>query len=512
MVGGNVYANYSVVELATDAYLQTGYNLTMTHDTFPYYVGLNWWSTIQPFETLPGPKSLAVVFENNTIGTQYYNATLEAQWSNYSSGAAHRYPTSNFDFAQGYGAVPADYAKSGSITVSHNTFEPRAMGPMSYLFLIDEPYVNQNVTSNLFANNLAFDQGPSRLTSMPFSSDIAYHGTFLNLTGNWFLDLSNATVPFFSLPYSGNADPRSSTQVRLSGNRYFYSVWDGESGLYQGGPQQGRFFGPASRVESITGDGYPVDSSFAYGVTLTANGTMEESDTATLVFNESLQVKSPIVSGESYAGPNSANSTIPWGDWAYGVAPDVNASTGVPVVAYSNGLAAGPQPNFFWDGYNYSEQVEPSYIEIGVNSSAAPPVQLVLQEPAIDAGQTMALYVTNNYTGQSSGPISVTLGNYGQYVATYNPATDPAEVIFSLGPLPGCTGPNCRQPSPPSGTHGPTTFTFTFAVTLFFVVGAILMAAGVVTIFFAKGVVVVGGIMFAIGLGMLVLGGYVGLS
>ena len=71
------------------------------------------------------------------------------------------------------------------------------------------------------------------------------------------------------------------------------------------------------------------------------------------------------------------NTTIKQsGDYLYNVTPDVNTLSGTPTISYSNGLVGGPQPNFTWQGYKYTESVEPSYIQVGTNSTKAPPVDL----------------------------------------------------------------------------------------------------------------------------------------
>ena len=109
----------------------------------------------------------------------------------------------------------------------------------------------------------------------------------------------------------------------------------------------------------------------------------------------------------------------------YQVAPDVNALSGTPTISYSNGLVGGPQPNFEWKGYNYSESVEPTYIQVGVNSSKAPSIGLQFQGIA---GALYDIEMFNNGSLISSYQESAT--SLGVLNATYNPATMPLDPVF----------------------------------------------------------------------------------
>ena len=113
--------------------------------------------------------------------------------------------------------------------------------------------------------------------------------------------------------------------------------------------------------------------------------------------------------------------------WYYNITPDVTIAGGTPTISYSNGLVGGPQPNFTWDGYKYSESVEPTYIQVGVNSANAPPVNLQFNG-APNTAYSIAMYDN----GQLIDYTNVTSNANGVVTFTYNPATMPLDPVFEL--------------------------------------------------------------------------------
>ena len=108
-------------------------------------------------------------------------------------------------------------------------------------------------------------------------------------------------------------------------------------------------------------------------------------------------------------------------------------------------MNGGPQPNFIWKGYNYSESVEPTYIKVGVNSSKAPSIDLQFSGvpgikylvQAFSRGSEFESFVEN---ASSSGILN----------ATYNPATMPLDPTFEVSPYVAPLPPyNPVQPTPP---------------------------------------------------------------
>ena len=98
------------------------------------------------------------------------------------------------------------------------------------------------------------------------------------------------------------------------------------------------------------------------------------------------------------------------------------------MVSQTNGLVSGPQPNFVWDGYNYSESVEPSYIAVGANSSKAPPVDVQFTG-LVDGDTYGVVYYDNGIAFQQS---QVVAGVNGTITAAFDPATMPLDPIISL--------------------------------------------------------------------------------
>lgn len=131
--------------------------------------------------------------------------------------------------------------------------------------------------------------------------------------------------------------------------------------------------------------------------------------------------------GTSYGGQQNPN-TYGYGGWEYNITPDVNTLSGTPTISYANGLVGGPQPNFIWKGYNYSESVEPSYIQVGVNSSKAPSIVIQFQG---NPGQQYYVQVINGNSMVENISV-VGQQNTGTVDVTYNPAIMPLDPIFNF--------------------------------------------------------------------------------
>ena len=115
-----------------------------------------------------------------------------------------------------------------------------------------------------------------------------------------------------------------------------------------------------------------------------------------------------------------------------------------PVISYYNGLVGGPQPNFEWKGYDYTESVEKDYIKIGVNSSSAPNVTLSFKATPGE------LYDVNMVNGNNTTLVEQVLSNNGYINVTYNPAKMPLDPTFSVSPV-TCVVAPAPPPLPPGG-------------------------------------------------------------
>ena len=200
------------------------------------------------------------------------------------------------------------------------------------------------ITHNVFYNNQSY--GPNAFESYPGPGnisegsqvDIMVFGQYsqentYNISGNYFLNLNNGMNPIFSVIQNYH----STASIY---NNYFY-------------------YKPAHSF-AVT---FPLPTNYFYSYQIGV-GTKQKTTISgsQYVYNSTREFSMSSTRG----GPN----------YIWNLTPDVNTLSGTPIISYSNGLVGGPQPNFKWHGYNYSESVEPSYIKIGVNSSKAPDVVL----------------------------------------------------------------------------------------------------------------------------------------
>ncbi len=155
----------------------------------------------------------------------------------------------------------------------------------------------------------------------------------------------------------------------------------------------------------------------------------------------------------AYLNPSFLNLTGYLGIFA-GQTYDINSSTiksetSLPVY-FGGGTTSASQvaliPQNAKD-YLYTLNVtSASCIEVGVNSSAAPPVSVVLQGVPGDAYNLTVDPITSSGTIESGGSSSIVVANStGQVVATYYPSTEPKLALFSLSypgaiSCPGCGG------------------------------------------------------------------------
>ena len=345
-------------------------------------------------------------FSNNTLENGYDNITL------------------NHIIMPGYdppnaGSPIVMYPGTSYVTstvVSHNDFN-------SMLFGLGGPEFVGDLNSNgyLTVSGNIFDPvehlSNSSLYVSPSMFDVeAYFAKMVNITGNYFLNSNNVSKPIlFGDNFNGTAF--DIFPVHISNNHIFM-------GSYPAFPNQ-------ELSPLLTGN-------FTYLSYVIPQHTPEQptlyyNDTGTYMF-EGIQ---NLTSVAGYPGTGNFTPIV--------FTPDISVSSGIPVISYSNGLVGGPQPNFEWKGYNYSESVEPTYIKVGVNSSKAPSIDLQFSGvpgikylvQAFSQGSEFESFVEN---ASSSGILN----------ATYNPATMPLDPTFEVSPYVAPLPPyNPVQPTPP---------------------------------------------------------------
>lgn len=344
---------------------------------------------IQLFQANRGVTITGFKLDNSTFTGQYWSGSLNSfiPCYVYTSGCNTPYGVATIaDLGPLYGTVshvsfmswmpgngaPADFGLNyGNVTIEDCLFEP---------FQLSGPNGGVNTPS-------------AAHQAQPWSEYIATE-TQMNLTvkDNWFLGLNDYVRPFFF--------QTGSRYVILDDNRYFIS--------------------PAPLQPYVTVSLDTANASIG-GYYFLAKGNVEPphiSEDMLPVFNTT----------ETLLCHQSQTGGCDFSAIAYAFAPDVNISTNIATVGYQNGLVGGPQPNFLWHGYNYSEQVEPGIVELGVNSSRAPVVSIVLSGLTPGKSYTSYRYTPSGSLLSQSSPM--TANATGAITDTYNPATMPDPTVF----------------------------------------------------------------------------------
>ena len=396
----NMYVNYSLVYMDALFYFDVDGNGSFNHDMFTNFVLVSdtGATTAQMFL---GSLKVSISYTNDTFGTVYYNQSLmKAISPHYYIGIGQFIE----DMNQKYPTFPL-----GHLNITHNTFEPVLVGDGAFApqsapadIVLGEGNVQSNVSGNLFMNNYKYDTGPNATTITPYTWNIVDWAGYNYIYNNVFENLNNQIIPI------GSNNNESGTQGygtitgghstnHLGGNKFYYSPSTIESYVP---------LGSMTSEENSAGIGQ-----IAYQMPTFYNDSMNLNNPQ-YVFNTSKMINDPLFNLKT---------------WIYNITPDVNILSGTPTLSYSNGLVGAPQPNFTWDGYKYTESVEPTYIQVGVNSANAPPVNLQFNG-APDTAYSIAMYDH----GQLIDYTNITSSSNGVVTFTYNPATMPLDPVFEL--------------------------------------------------------------------------------
>jgi len=383
----NVAVSYTEDDGGYLALYGAGNKVSILHDHFEP------WGIVTSFQPSEQGSYSWFTVSNSSWGQSHYNWTLENLYGNVGVG--------------GMSEIACVQNCTGNVT--YDTFDNYLagggpggetaydVGTTNWAYL--------NITNNLF--DATESGGPSYPFIWPVAQYIyaftnpegATKTTTYNINGDWFLSLSGKLSTVRTGGY-GPAGLPAKTSVRLT-NCHFYED-----------PAPGTSYVP---VDSPTANlQLANNSSYAFFV----NGGPLTFVNGPLVWNTSYSQLYKDPAGIPIFGPN----------WLWDYAPDVNTTSGTPVVSYVNGFVAGPQPNFPWHGYNYTESVEPSYIAIGVNSSRAPPVTVSLST----APGTATLAIYNSSSGTLLSTAGVAVPSSGTYNATFYPSNESSGVVFEL--------------------------------------------------------------------------------
>jgi hypothetical protein len=334
-----------------------------------------------------------LTWSNNTFLSDYNNLSFWKQLSSI-----------NGNGNAGSGGTSLVYGGDGVTWLNfvHNSVYTLVGGGVNPQVLLGEI---ANITDNVFYNNETVCY-----SSLPFASDVISApppNSDVYVEGNWFLNLNNMTASIVISEGSGT--------YTIQDNHYFFAPL----------PIQNTIFGKNnpttdfSTMWKYTSPTYPTGTDPVpvpiYSLQAQNGGHLVLGSNTQLIYNTT---NKNYASGEN---GNNANLTA----WQYGIVPDTSITGSQLYLGYNVGLQGGPQPNFEWKGYNYSESVEPTYIQVGVNSSKAPSIGLQFQGIA---GALYDIEIFNNGSLISSYQESAT--SLGVLNATYNPATMPLDPIF----------------------------------------------------------------------------------
>ena len=434
-LGGTMYVNNTLFDTATAWWQGITFSgpAVFSHDYFPYMIYLNpnapWQIAAQTSKPV-NYQDVSFILSNSTFGYSYFDPSSgEARFIEASSGWF-----TQFNFLD---ANPNHTAWSPQYTLSHDTFKAYMTGNSRSANYYEPSVVGfmQGNTTNILEDSLFLNSPKFTLPAKysfyqpPFSTDvyITYPHAPVTIKGNYFLNLTNQTVPIAAGSESGGMDNWQykgyQPTAYIENNKFYMRSIDqvyGPNGAYSHNPISNASFDPYTDKQTISYMGYEIP--MLYNMTIVSTNQWQYTfNTSTLQY---------------YTG---AGVPVGWPKWAYSweFAPDVNVSSGTPTISYSNGLVGGPQPNFTWDGYKYTESVEPSYIQIGANSTKAPPINLQFN------GVPNAAYVVAMYdNGQLVNRTNVLSDSNGVVTFSYNPATMPLDPTFALVPPPNQPDPN----------------------------------------------------------------------
>ncbi|MBX8640919.1 MAG: hypothetical protein KIS29_11340 [Thermoplasmata archaeon] len=337
-------------------------------------------------------------YDNNTWSGDYVNLTFMNDTKDAFNGG-------------GLGGTTGFYmtyeSQSFYINFTHNTIYTFRGGYQGGFAVISHV---SNVTWNIFYNNESY--GPNAFVAAPPSVDIGSAIGFnphenMYVANNWFMNLNNLEAPIYTEQHT--------TNLTLFNNHFYYRPLPSETNI------------PSYyNVLYLSGKGSPYSMWIGGGTTIT-----EQSSSYQYFFNTSSSGSLTTYGGSSF--------------WYYNLTPDVTIASDTPTISYANGLVGGPQPNFTWKGYNYSESVEPTYIQVGVNSSKAPSVDL--QFSGVPGIQYVVQIISH---GSEIESFIENASSSGILNATFNPATMPLDPTFEVSPYVAPPPPyNPVQPTPP---------------------------------------------------------------
>ena len=431
------YSNYNwgTQEISTSATANRTWSHDLIYDYAPNGNPFSVWDA-PPYAGMgtSATQTMYNDFSNDTFVGVYYNPATYKEIYNLSYLDAGGFiegmmylGTAN----SGFNGLPgiSRYYPMFTLNVTHVTFVNRMMGGgtggEAFLFGQRGSWTVSRYSYDLFENEPYNSTEPIKWYYDPLIfEDLSFSGGTNYINNSYFLNLNNQTLPIQGAEIAGyNA---YAPHIFLSGDRFFYSP------ITSGGQMTVNPYGDTLKSWNVSNSyidpysGLPTESTLTYELPIGWNASLSVGQSPQLVSNTSLLQTTP-PKGYHGGGNSPTESDFYNTSWSWAITPDVNTLSGTPTISYSNGLVGGPQPNFTWDGYKYTESVEPTYIQVGVNSANAPPVNLQFNG-APNTAYSVAMYDH----GQLIDYTNVTSSANGVVTFTYNPATMPLDPVFEL--------------------------------------------------------------------------------
>lgn len=403
------------------------FDLNFSHSNFS-----NGWSDQEwnPFEWFSGvvtPQIPIGTFNNCTFYGMHYNPQIWWRQMNLSTDVS-------IGFLQNLNTPKPPTGTWGYVYMNYSNIYNVGIGTNDgYSFGMSEGGITTVFNDNVFYNdpNAIFSPvGTSgwyngSYMQVPFANNIEHAAGWLVANGNWFLNLTNQTLPWASVIGSGGQG--NSVGINMSGNHFFYYP----NNLQQYLPvtptplavpfdNNTHYSWPPNRVNR------PTHLQYTFQFPVKVGGTVNpQTNDVQYVFNSTVLQPSPF----SYT-PNFS--------YAWVIEPDVNTSTGQPVISFQNGLVGGPMPNLVWNGSSYGLAVEKNMTYISAQSSSSPRIGLQFQVP-VGLG-VLDVWMYNSTSGKNqlvaATPES---GNTSIVEITYNPAIMPLGAVFFTNTTAGYT-------------------------------------------------------------------------
>ncbi|HZY71352.1 MAG TPA: hypothetical protein VFF67_10305 [Thermoplasmata archaeon] len=418
-LSSNLWANYTSFQGVGNMYLSPlGGNATFVHDVWPYFFLGNAYAGFSLFTNVPTGYLEHVRLANDTFQFVAYNSTAFGEFERQLYGPIGMDWLFNTNFNQQSQPI-------GTLGINYTTFDSIPIGPANLFpsadLMLGVNGVSSWIAHDLFQNSVKYELAPVAYQNgtyylPPYGEDVAAAGGTTYVQHDWFLNLSNETVPVGTNSQAQRSG--SAPTLSLLDDHFFYRPTPLETLVPVNGVERGGQVIGTARDHWLTGTSS--QSVVTYEIPTGTNTTVASASGGNYVWNTSKMQANGMPSGP-YNTPNN----YPWG-----VAPSVDISSGTPTVQYVG--IGGSQPNFTWTRHNYTLAIEPGYAQFGADSTSAPPIRLEIQ--GVPYG-VYTLFGISEPSGPSSASLflntSVTLDGSGNANVTYSPASMPKGLIFN---------------------------------------------------------------------------------